>query len=307
MRGNHVMEGYVASSTHAYPIRQGIPRLLPAQNFADAAFMQHQKKTGDSFAYEWNRIYQENPYERENFLHFLKPFLSTPDLRGKIIADIGCGSGRFTKQAAELGAALVVGSDIGESVVQAFERTKHLPNVCIAQADLYHMPLHHVADLVISIGVLHHLPDPQAGFSAILPAARPGGRVLIWVYNRRRNWRAVYLFESLRLLTRRLPKGVLYRLCYLPAAAVHAVNGLTHLAKRLKLPRLGESLPFAYYANFPFRMKLSDAFDVFATPKSNYYYVEEVETWHRLPALHQARCYEHREAGITCMSTYREP
>jgi hypothetical protein len=35
------------------------------------AFMRHQKKTSESFAFEWNNIYKENDFEEKNFLHFL--------------------------------------------------------------------------------------------------------------------------------------------------------------------------------------------------------------------------------------------
>lgn len=61
-------------------------------------------------------------------------------------------------------------------------------------------------------------------------------------------------------------------------------------------------MPFSYYANFPFNMKLNDAFDVLATPKSNYYFKEEVESWYKKSKLKNIRSFEHPEAGITAIA-----
>lgn len=300
--GPHVIAGELRSQSHAYPIIRGVPRLLPPTSPEHPSFAAHQQKTAESFAYEWNIVYQENDYEKQNFLHFLHPFVCEPDLSDKILLDAGCGSGRFTKQAALCGARLVIGSDLGRSVEAAFQLTRHLLNVCIVQADIYHMPVHQAADLTFSIGVLHHLPDPEGGFKQLPATVRPGGQLLIWVYNRRCNFRAVYVFETMRRLTRRLPRPLVYRLGYAPAAAVHTLNYATKALNHLGATRLAKQIPFSYYANFPFSMKVSDAFDVFATPHSNYYYVEEIEEWFRRAGLPDVRCFEHPEAGISCIS-----
>jgi hypothetical protein len=85
---------------------------------------------------------------------------------------------------------------------------------------------------------------------------------------------------------------------------VHLINEFEKLLRRMGLEKLAQKMPFSYYANFPFNMKLNDAFDVLATPKSNYYFVEEIETWFQNAALADIRAYEHPEAGITCIGTY---
>ena len=334
----HIVSGLLTTETSFYPIIGGIPRILIGelkQNLLQTrhefftqyqsklpdiaryqwqaaidsisdfdAFLKHQKKTAESFAYEWKYIYRENDFEKQNFLHFLSPFITEGDLQGKKTLDIGCGSGRFTKWAALSGAKVSFGSDLGESVEVAYEMTKDLPNVCIVQADIYAMPFLHTFDVAYSIGVLHHLPHPKQGFSKLPPVLAPSGKMLIWVYNRRDNARALYFYEPLRALLRRLPKPLLFKLCYLPGLVAHLINFLTLGLKKLGFPMLAEKIPFSYYANFPFNMKLNDAFDVLATPKSNYYYREEIEQWFGDAALKGTAAYEHPEAGITCVGTY---
>lgn len=299
--GPHVIEGRLYSVTHEYRITSGIPRLMPASSATPASFKMHQQKTADSFAYEWNSIYEENNFEKNNFLHFLSPFIEADKLVDKCLLDVGCGSGRFTKQAALCSARLVIGTDVGNSVEAAFRLTRDLPNVCIVQADVYHMPVNCFADLTFSIGVLHHLPEPEAGFRKLPQTVKPGGRLLIWVYNRRHNFRAVYVFETIRKISRHIPRPLLHRLVYAPAAAVHAINYATRGLKYLGAHRLAQKIPFTYYANFPFSMKLSDSFDVLATPRSYYFLVEEVRQWYKSAQLSAIQCYEHPEAGITCI------
>ncbi|MFZ1655194.1 MAG: methyltransferase domain-containing protein [Candidatus Moraniibacteriota bacterium] len=335
--GDHVIDGLFQSASNWYPIIAGVPRFLIGelrqnllqekqaffqmyalqlpesarsewQRAIDAipdldAFLAHQKKTGESFAYEWKYIYRENDYEKQNFLHFLSPFVKEADLTEKRTLDIGCGSGRFTKWAALSGAEMAIGSDLGESVAVAYEMTKELPNACIIQADIYAMPFHGAFDFAYSIGVLHHLPEPKQGFLALPKVLKQGGRFLIWVYNRRDNARALYSYEPLRAVLRHLPKPILYKLCYLPGAIVHGINLFGRWIADIGFPDLEKSLPFAYYRHFPFNMKLNDAFDVLATPKSNYYFVEEIENWFREARLREIKSFEHPEAGITCTGT----
>lgn len=269
-------------------------------------FLEHQKKTGESFAYEWENIYKENDFEKNNFLHFLSPYIKEEDIKNKTVLDIGCGSGRFTKWGSLCGAETVFGTDLGESVEVAYKLTKNMDNICIVQADIYNMPFKNQFDIAYSIGVLHHLPKPQEGFLRLPRVLKSGAKMLIWVYNRKNNKRALYFYEPLRTMFKKLPKSLLFKLCYIPGVVVHLLNYLTHFFNFIGAKKLAQKMPFAYYANFPFNMKLNDAFDVLATPKSNYYYREEIEKWFQNAKLNDIKAFEHPEAGITCIGTYNE-
>lgn len=334
---SHVIAGILANEEHWYPIIGGVPRLLIGElranllrehhaffrewqtELPDTArrewqgtieaikdfdtFLEHQRKTGESFAYEWKHIYRENDFEEQNFFHFLSPFVKKSDLVGKRTLDIGCGSGRFTKWAALSGTAISFGTDLSESVEVAYALTRDIENTCIVQADIYAMPFKNQFDLAYSIGVLHHLPQPEVGFAKLPSTLKPGGEMVIWVYNRRHNWRALYFYEPLRALFRHFPKPLLFKLCYLPGGIVHGINLFGRWLSTIGFPALEPKLPFAYYRHFPFNMKLNDAFDVLATPKSNYYYVEEIQDWFAKAKLTGIKAYEHPEAGITCIGT----
>lgn len=330
-----VVDGLLTSKNNWFPIIGGIPRILIGELKNDLLkkqikfyqkyrsqlsssiqtqwqeqinsienldkFLAHQKKTSESFAWEWKNIYRENDYEKNNFLHFTKPFIAEKTLENKLVVDIGCGSGRFTKWGAKLGAKVVFGTDLGESVEVAYQMTKKIDNVCIVQADIYHMPFNGIFDIAYSIGVLHHLPQPQTGFVALPKVLKKNGKMIIWVYNRRNNNRALYLYEPVRSITKHIPNPILLKLCYAPASLVHGLNYFTHWLNFIGQKEMAKKIPFSYYSNFPFNMKLNDTFDVLATPKSNYYCVEEIEKWYRQAKLKDFEFFEHPEAGITCM------
>ena len=336
----HVIDGLLTSQNSWYPIIAGIPRILinelktntlqTRQEFYHThkeklpehiaaewkqaidqiqdldAFLKHQKKTAESFAYEWKYIYRENNFEKQNFFHFLSPFLKQTDLKGKKTLDIGCGSGRFTKWAALSKTEVSFGSDLGESVEVAYQMTKNLENVCIVQSDIYAMPFENTFDIAYYIGVPHHLPQPKQGFLALPSVLKKDGKMRIWVYNRRDNGRALYFYEPMRAVLKKLPKPLLFKLCYIPGFAVHLINMFTVLFDKIGFKKLAQAVPFSYYANFPFNMKLNDAFDVLATPKSNYYYVEDIQDWFESAKLAKIESFEHPEAGITCIGTYEK-
>jgi len=56
------------------------------------------------------------------------------------------------------------------------------PSVHLVQADILALPFRDGAfDLVYSIGVLHHTPDPRAAFARVAAMVRKGGQCAVYV------------------------------------------------------------------------------------------------------------------------------
>jgi len=64
-------------------------------------------------------------------------------------------------------------------------------------------------DPVVSIGVLHHIPDPAPVVRAAFHALKPGGTMLAWLYGREGNEAYLAVAEPLRIVTRRMPHALL--------------------------------------------------------------------------------------------------
>ncbi|MFA5070033.1 MAG: class I SAM-dependent methyltransferase [Patescibacteria group bacterium] len=258
--------------------------------------------TASSFGYEWKRFSRLFEVYRLNFLNYIQPFKES-DLKNKVILDAGCGVGRHTYWAAKFGAKQVIGLDLSDAVEPADENCRHLKNVNIIQADIYNLPFGEIFDFIFSIGVLHHLPDPEAGFRSLTRFLKPAGIILIWVYGRLNNNAAVYFYEPIRKITRHINKKALVVICYPFAGAVHGFNRLADLMSKLPLTKkVASFLPFQYYRLFPFEVKLNDAFDVLATPKSRYYKIEKIRNWFKNAGFSESKLSYLRKKSIIAYS-----
>jgi SAM-dependent methyltransferase len=85
------------------------------------------------------------------------------------------------------GDRVVIGADLTRASLQlgaAAARRYGLEGVQFIETDLHHPGLRAGSfDVVYSSGVLHHTPDPRASFARIAQLARPGGMIVLGVYN----------------------------------------------------------------------------------------------------------------------------
>ncbi|HEX6648835.1 MAG TPA: methyltransferase domain-containing protein [Pyrinomonadaceae bacterium] len=273
-----------------YPIVDDIPRmLLPAMRDALRGESSTngtegtQVETALSFGYEWHRfpeMYEE--WERQ-FLDYMKPH-AADFFPGKKILDAGCGNGRFAYYAAKFGAE-VWAIDLGPAVEVARKNTQS-HNVHVVQADLHNPPFDLESfDFIYSIGVLHHLPDPEAAFQNLLQFLKPGGVVQIYLYWKpeRQPIKAAMLsgVSAARRVTTRLPHNAVYALAYPTAAAafVFFVWPYRILRRLPGLNRVAEDLPMRQYANLPFRVCVNDQLDRLSAPIENRYTRADVLDW----------------------------
>src|SRR5204862_8365464 len=164
----------------------------------------------------------------DQFLGWIAPV--TPEFfRDKVVLEAGCGKGRHTQLAARWGARDVVGIDLSVAVETAFAATRSLPNAHVIQADIYHLPLSRKFDYAFSVGVLHHLPDPGAGFRSLASKVKPGGHVSAWIYGAENNeWITRYINPLRQRLTSRMNPKNLLQLSKIPTAIMFAATKLVY-------------------------------------------------------------------------------
>jgi SAM-dependent methyltransferase len=280
--GDEIMEGRLeCSMCHLrYAVQRGIPRLLPPDLSAEKA------KTASAFGWEWTNYVEMHPEYEEQFLDWVYP-LRPEFFQRKLVLDAGCGIGRHAYFAAGYGAHEVIGMDLSAAVETSFRNIGRLPNAHVVQGDIYRPPFRQgvdggIFDFVYSIGVLHHLPNPRAGFESLLKVVRPGGTIFAWVYGHENNGIVHNFINPLRkTVTTRLPHAVVNAMS-LPLAVIlqGLVNGIyrplhgTELFKRLPSHDYLYSL-----SRFGFRQNLSIVFDHLIAPTAFYLKRDEFETW----------------------------
>jgi len=188
-----------------------------------------------------------------------------------LILDAGCGSGRWAAEVAGRGPR-VIALDLGLSVEVAREAAAGSTRVGCVQGDLLDLPVAASAvDWAYSLGVLHHLRDPERALRAIAEAVRPGGRIIVYVYyaldQRGPAFRLLFrAVDLVRRLTSRSPRPVVSAvstaialLVYWPLARASA------LLARTGLRGLADALPLSFYRGRTLRTMRNDSLDRFGT------------------------------------------
>lgn len=279
-----VMSGSLScdSCKRTFPIIRGIPR------FADPDKLEVDKAaTAASFGWSWTYFKHVDEKYAAQFLGWIAP-VTREFFRNKTVIEGGCGKGRHTKLAAQWGALDVIGVDLSEAVETAFAATRSLPNAHIVQADIYNLPVRRAFDYGFSIGVLHHLPDPRAGFRSVAAKVKAGGHLSAWVYGAENNGWITRLISPLReRLTSRIDRTVLLHVSKVPTALMYLATKLVYRPlnqgqRRQKLARhLFYNDYLAAISEFGWREQHSIVFDHLVAPTAYYIPREEFEDWWR--------------------------
>ncbi|MFN8299353.1 MAG: class I SAM-dependent methyltransferase [Chitinophagales bacterium] len=174
----------VTASGEKFPVVNGIPRFVPADNYANAFGFQWKnfaKTQLDSF--NGTKISQER---LERCLG-----CKIEDLRGKDILEVGAGAGRFTELLVK-GGGNTHSIDLSAAVEVNKENIGNAANYSIAQASVYELPFAPQSfDIVMCLGVIQHTPSSEKTIEALWNMVKPGGLLVIDHYI----WRINYYFN----------------------------------------------------------------------------------------------------------------
>ena len=163
------------------------------------------------FGRQWTTYAESRGYygSVELLKDIIEPLLPIERLQGISAAEIGSGSGRIVNMMMAAGVARLYAVEPSRAVESLKQNTsKYADRVDILNVRGDQLPPLNL-DLVISIGVIHHIPDPDPVMRAAFAALKPGGQILLWLYGREGNELYLSIFEPLRTITRRLPHFLL--------------------------------------------------------------------------------------------------
>lgn len=147
--------------------------------------MRDDRRTIDDFGRQWTVYRNTGGYAGSVAL--LADYIAPLDIsifQGARAADVGAGNGRFSLALLEAGVREVVAVEPSCSIDVIREKAKQFPDDVL-------QPLHAAGDqlprsgdfdVIISLGVIHHIEQPESVVSAAYAALRPGGTFIVWLY-----------------------------------------------------------------------------------------------------------------------------
>jgi SAM-dependent methyltransferase len=198
-----------------------------------------ERKTIQDFGQQWTQYRDNSGFygSPEIFEDMFGALLPLAEVRGKRVADIGSGTGRIVRILLAGGAAHVVAVEPSDAFEVLVENTKDdAERITYLHALGEELPLDLDIDLVITFGVLHHIPNPAPVMERCLRALKPGGRMVAWLYGWEGNETYLRIAVPMRKLTTRLP----HRALALTSKMLNlGLDVYIPLAKRLPVPLAG--------------------------------------------------------------------
>lgn len=135
----------------------------------------------ESFADEFDKA--TYAYDRKKRLKIVyENLLEKDEIKDKLLLDVGCGTGAFTKRAYELGAK-VISLDVGENLLSHTRRKCPQTNSVIG--DLLNLPFTAESlDVIVCTEVIEHTSSPSQSLRELQRVLKKGGVAVITVPNK---------------------------------------------------------------------------------------------------------------------------
>jgi SAM-dependent methyltransferase len=173
-------------------------------------------QTIDDYSIQWTRYPENDGYyaSLEMFRDICGPLLSTDDIQGFVTAELGAGTGRVVNMLLDAGVGRVTAVEPSAAFAALRRNTAARADKITYVNDTADRLPDGPYDLIVSFGVLDHMPDPQPALQRAFACLKPGGLILVWVYGREGNRLYLAFVEQFRRLARYFPVSVLAAICH---------------------------------------------------------------------------------------------
>lgn len=252
-------------------------------------------KVVEDFGREWAQ-FQQNTLKTDELQHLFNAYFQIfpwEKLSNNPIGfDMGCGSGRWASIVATKVAKLYCIDASKTALNVARKNLHHVNNVDFIEASVHQLPLaDNSMDFAYSLGVLHHIPDTQAGIKACVDKLKPGAPLLLYLYyafdNKPKWFQALWNVSNLlRNIIAKMPFRIKYIISQVLAATIYFP--LARCA--LLLEKMGMNVahfPLSAYRRLSFYTMRTDALDRFGTRLEHRYTREQITTMMQASGLEQ--------------------
>ena len=189
----------VSTSGRQYPIIDEIPLLFVEEDGSTPAATTRLLGTAWEVTHAVQDFYENTPFPNYNSFDSIASFVKRADagifarlLRQQIpinsnVLEVGCSTGQLSNYLAATTPTRVYAADMTLASLRLghdFAKRNGIQGVRFIQTNLFMPPIKPQSmDIVISNGVLHHTYDTKKAFMSISRLVRPGGYIIIGLYN----------------------------------------------------------------------------------------------------------------------------
>lgn len=230
------------------------------------------KQVVDEFGAEWLKFYEHNDDLVEKGGQEYFDILNDNIVNSNTYAlDMGCGTGRWTKYLLPK-VGFMEAVDPSGAIFAADKLLGDVRNVRLSQASIETLPFTDESfDFVMSIGVLHHIPDTRKALNDCVKKVKKGGYFFVYLYynldRRGPFYKALFQLSSLvRKFVSQLPGKIKHFVCDVLAVLFYMPFVLAgRFMKFLGFKDLAKRMPLHGYQNRSLFMIRNDALDRFGT------------------------------------------
>lgn len=189
----------------------------------------------EQFGDQWNRFTENEGYygSLPLFEDIVCGTLDIAKFKGAKVAEIGSGSGRIVLMLNEAQVASIVAVEPSDAMIPLKKNTQPIASKITylkKMGDEWEAP---DLDYIFSIGVLHHIVDPDPTVRNAFKNLKPGGEFVVWLYGYEGNELYLALAEPLRAFTTKVPHVLMNPITWflLPFLIIYA-----NLCRVLPLP-----------------------------------------------------------------------
>ena len=227
------------------------------------------KATSERFGYGWIAGGLPDPVTSpvHYHLHLMQTALGAPPPAG-LVLDAGAGEGIDLASVGLTPGCRAVGVELSPGGIRATAaRISTVPTARVVRGSILSMPLRSNAfDYAYSYGVVHHTVDPEGAVREIVRTLKPGGDILIYVYEdfarRGLHWQlALAAVNAVRRPISALSPAAIRRVCWFLAPFVFATCTLPS-----RYFSWARRFPYPATQNPTMKSLVPDLYDRFAAP-----------------------------------------
>lgn len=242
------------------------------------------KKVVDEFGNEWTKFYEHSDElvkkGGEEYFDILNEEMIN---KNTYALDIGCGTGRWTKHLASK-VGFIEAVDPSNAIFAADKLLGEINNVRLSKASIETLPFaDETFDFVMSIGVLHHIPDTRKALNDCVRKVRKDGYFYMYLYynldRRGPFYKTLFKISDLiRKVVSRLPGKIKYFVCDVLSIAFYMPFILIgRFFNFLGFKNLSKRMPLHGYQNCSLFVIRNDALDRFGTRLEQRFSAKEIK------------------------------